>query len=187
MRKAGITEEFVSLLWHTRLYLGHHLQPEEFSLLHQKPLDVFLLRVSSFASRRGAPSPSWGNALPAPAGLWLFLPRDAGGGTYWLQTCGKCLSHASTLHSVVIFASENDLCSHVHRGFPCPARGFSCNIVSAFFGGIRGAERHKTVPVHQGFTAPQNAHFGGGVFASSSIPTLALHMQLHHSWAKKGC
>lgn len=135
----------------------------------------------------GAPSPSWGNALPAPAGLWLFVPRDAGGGTYWLQTCGKCLSHASTLHSVVIFASENDLCFHVHRGFPCPARGFSCEIVSAFFGGVRGAERHKMVAVHQGFTAPQNAHFGGGVFASSSIPTLALHMQLHHSWDKKGC
>lgn len=137
MCKAGITEEFVSLLWHTRLYLGHHLQPEEFSLLHQKPLEVFLLWVSSFASRRGAHPRSRGNALPAHTGLLLFLPQVSGGGTYWLQTCGKGLSYASTLHSIVILASENDLCFHVHRRFSCPAKGFFCEIVSAFF--CRGA------------------------------------------------
>lgn len=131
------------MLWHTRLYLGHHLQPEEFSLLHQKPLDVFLLRVSSFASRRGAPSPSWGNALPAPAGLWLFLPQDAGGGTYWLQTCGKCLSHASTLHSVVIFASENDLCPMSTGGFPAQQGDFPATLSQHFLGGSGGQKGTK--------------------------------------------
>lgn len=73
MRKAGITEEFVSLLWHTRLYLGHHLQPEEFSLLRQKPLDVFLLWVSSFVSGRGGTLPQLGQCFACSCRTVAFL------------------------------------------------------------------------------------------------------------------
>lgn len=45
------------------------------------------------------------------------------------HTSGKCLARASFPHSFVIFQAQM-LRFHFRRGFPCPARGFSCEVRS---------------------------------------------------------
>lgn len=46
--------------------------------------------------------------------------------------------HGSLLHFFVLFQVKM-LCFHICRGFLCPAKAFSCKIVSAFWGG-RGCQ-----------------------------------------------
>lgn len=62
-------------------------------------------------------------AFRMPSWWWWYLPAA----NFWERT-PPC-QPPSLLHG---FPSENTLHFHACRGFPCPARGFSCEIGSAF-------------------------------------------------------
>lgn len=78
---------------------------------------------------------SRGDALPASAGLLLFLPQVSGDGTCWLQTSGKGVPNASLRCSFVILQVKMLSVSTSAEGFPAQRGDFPARLARCFGGG----------------------------------------------------
>lgn len=165
----------VSSARHTRLYpecsVGDSLQRGDPPLPHQKLMTGFFLTGFELCVWEGGTLRSRGDALPASAGLLLFLPQVSGqwnppAANFW-ERCPRCRPR-SLLRD---FASENAFCFHICRGFPCLARGFSCDIGSAFWGRV-GEKKALNISCTPGLRCSRKMHALEEVYwqAVSSAP-----------------